>query len=67
MRFFWIIVIVLLFAAVICWVRDSATGFHVIQALPLLGGKEPSILWDGATVVMLLIVIWGVRRLGQKD
>ena len=40
MKAFWIIVSALLIAALINWVR-SGSGFHIVHALPLLGGDEP--------------------------
>lgn len=61
MKAFWIVLIVLLIAALIVWVRAGA-GFHVLHTLPLLGGARPSWLWDGAAVVMLAIAVWGIWR-----
>jgi hypothetical protein len=64
-KLFVIIVLVLLLAALINWVRQGA-GFPIVQTLPLLGGKEPSVLWDGAAIVMLAITAWGIRRVARR-
>jgi hypothetical protein len=64
MRIVWTVLIVVLIAALICWVR-SGSAFNVVQALPLLGGHPPGI-FDLGAFVMILITIWGVRRLTRN-
>ena len=66
MRAFWIVLSVLLLAALIVWVRGGAQ-FNVLDALPLAGGRPPSLCWDGAAAAMVLIAIWGVTRLFRRD
>lgn len=63
MKIFWIALGGLLLAGLIVWVRGGSAPFNVLHALPLLGGHKPSLLWDGAAFVMVLIVLWGLRRL----
>lgn len=66
MKAFWIVLGLLLLAALIVWVRAGAK-FNLIHTLPLLGGKPPSLCWDGAALAMIPIAIWGVRRLRNHD
>lgn len=66
MRAFWIVLVVLLIGVLINAVRDGAE-FPLVQTLPLLGGDRPSWLWDGATMAMLLITCWGIRRLYRRS
>jgi hypothetical protein len=65
MRAFWIVLSVLLLAAMIVWVRAGAT-FSLVHTLPLLGGKPPSLCWDGAALAMILIAICGVQRMRRR-
>ena len=61
------IVATLLFAfALITWLRDSE--WHIVKAFTLVGGHEPSFLYDivgGGS--MLLITIWGPKRLARRS
>ena len=57
-----IVLIVVLASAVINWVRTDATPWHIVQAMPLLGGYRPGV-YDLAGAVMLLIMAWGLWRL----
>ncbi len=65
MRAFVIVTLLLLFAAILNFVRSGA-DFFVLDTLPLIGGRSPSLLWDGAAVAMILITIWGIRRLRRR-
>ena len=61
-----IIVSMLVIALLINWVRGSEGNWPLPQAFPFLSGDQPSRLWDGAGVVMLLIVLWGWARLARR-
>ena len=65
MKTFWIVLMILLIAVLINAVRGGA-DFPLVQALPFLGGDRPSWLWDGAAIVMLVIALWGMRRLHRQ-
>jgi hypothetical protein len=64
MKVVWTVLVIVLLAGVICWVREGA-GFSVLQALPLLGGHAPG-LFDVGGVALIVITIWGLRRLARK-
>lgn len=66
LKLFWIVLLVLLTAALLTWLRAEGGGTSVVRALPLLGGHKPSILWDGASAAMLLITLWGIGRLRRR-
>ena len=66
MKAVWIILLILLITALISWVRDDATDFHIVHTLPFLGGQPPSFLWDGAALAMIAITIWGICRLMRR-
>ena len=66
MKLFWIVLIVLLFAALIDWVREAQDPFHVLGTLPLLNPR-PSGLWHVAGLLMIVITAWGIRRLKNSD
>ena len=38
MRIVWTVLIIVVIASVACWVRGEA-DFHIVSALPLLGGR----------------------------
>ena len=68
MKIIWAVLIIVLIAALICWVRTGADVFSIVEALPLLGGHEPSWLWDAlGGGGLLLITAWGIRRLQRKQ
>ncbi len=57
-----LLVILVLTFSLIGWLRDG--DWHIARALPLLGGNEPSWLYDAfGGAGMLVIVLWGLRRL----
>ena len=64
MKTVWIVLIVVLLACVIVWVRSGST-FPIVQSLPLLGGYHPGI-YDAGAGAMILITIWGLRRMGRR-
>ena len=64
MKLIVILIVLLLFAALINFLRGDA-GFPISQALPLLGGHPPG-LFDVAAGAMILISIWGIMRLLRK-
>jgi hypothetical protein len=66
MKAFWIVLSTLILAALIVWVRAGA-AFNLVHTLPPLGGKPPSLYWDGAAVAMIVIAINGVHRLRNRD
>ena len=56
--------VVLLTATIVNWIRHGE-GFSIVQTLPFLGGHRTGI-YDVAGIMMLLITIWGARRLGGR-
>ena len=65
MRLILIIVIVVLFAALLNFVR-AEVDTPLLQSLPLLGGHTPG-GYDVAATALLLISAWGVWRCFRKD
>ena len=61
MKTFWIVLIILLIAVLINAVRGNA-GFPLVQVLPFLGGHRPGI-HDVGAIIMIVIAIWGIRKL----
>ena len=57
--------IVIFSCVMINWVRGGDNAWHIVQSLPLLGGYRPSI-YDVAGFVMLLILVWGIRRMKRN-
>ena len=64
MRLAVILIVVLLFGALINFLREGA-GFPITQVLPLLGGHPPG-MYDVAAGVMLLIAVWGFWRVARR-
>jgi hypothetical protein len=62
---FILVLIVVLGAAVLRWVR-AGESFPFVHALPWIGGYAPGI-YDVAAVAMLLIGFLGIRNLYRKD
>ena len=65
MKLIVMLIVVLLFAALINFVRGDS-GFPISQAPPLLGGHPPG-MFDVAAGVMLLIAVWGIWRLVRRE
>jgi hypothetical protein len=61
----WIVLLILLLASLIGWVRGDAV-FPIVQALPFLGGYSPGI-YDAGACIMILITVWGIRRLNRRN
>lgn len=66
MRLVKLITIVTVGASVILWIRAGET-FHIAKTFPLLGGYAPDVLYDGAGLLMLLMVIFGLRNPFRRD
>ena len=64
MKVVWTVLIVVLIAALICWVREGA-DFNIVTALPLLGGRPPG-CGDVGALALLAITGWGVARLWNR-
>ena len=62
-----IIILVMVFAVVLInFVRSGDNAWHIVKALPLLGGYRPGV-YDLAGAVMLLIMAWGLGRLRRRS
>mgnify|MGYP001590445682 CR=1 FL=1 len=65
MKLFKIVLVTLLVAGVIKWVRQGR-GFSILESLPIVGGHELS-RYDVAAVIMLAIMLWGMARMARRD
>lgn len=66
MRVIRTVVLLLVAAFVINVIREGA-DYPLPQTLPLLGGHEPSAIYDGlGGAGLLLLLVWGLHRLGQR-
>lgn len=63
-RIVYVTLVILIAASLIGFIRGGA-GFPIVQVLPFAGGPAPA-LYSGAGVVMILITIWGIRRLQRN-
>ncbi len=61
MRLFWIVVVVLVIACFINFVRTGET-FHIAEVLPFGGGHEAG-LYDLASFIVIGLGLWGYGRL----
>ena len=59
MRAVMIALALLMIAGLINFVRGG--DFHIAKTLPFCGGHEPG-LYDVGAVIMIIIAIWGIRR-----
>ena len=57
--------IILIAAVVINFVRNGRL-FHIAKILPFAGGHERISQYDWASVVMLIIFLWGLYRLNRN-
>lgn len=60
MRAVMIALVLLMIAGLINFVRGG--DFHIAKTLPFCGGHEPGI-YDVGAVLIIIIAIWGMRRL----
>lgn len=65
MRLFKIVLVTLLLAAIVNWVRQGR-GFTILESLPIVGGHEPG-RYDVAAIIMILIALWGIARTARAD
>jgi hypothetical protein len=65
MRLFKIVLVTLLLAAIVNWVRQGQR-FSILESLPLVGGHDPS-RYDVAAVVIIVIALWGIARTARGD
>ena len=56
---------VLIAAVVINFLRDSRT-FHIAKVLPFSNGPEKVGLYDWASVIVIIIIVWGLYRLKNR-
>jgi len=63
MRAVKIVLILLLTALLINWMRGA--GGPIARVLPFMGGHRPA-LFEVASVVMIVIALWGWARLGRR-
>ena len=66
MKAAWAVLLVVLTAALIAWMRAEHADFALPQALPFLGGYEPS-FFDVAGSAMLFICILGLVRMKRGN
>lgn len=53
--------------ALMNWVREGQHIGPLPRCLPLLHGKQPSMLYEAAGIICILIAIAGITRLKRKD
>jgi hypothetical protein len=56
---------------VVAWIVINAVSrgydFKLPMVLPFMGGKGKPYFYEVAGVVMILIMLWGLRRLGRNS
>lgn len=66
MKAFRVVLIILLIAALMNFVREGGgRTFHIITTLPFAGGHEPAI-WDLGGLCLIALGIWGWQRLKRQ-
>lgn len=50
---------------IIVWIRGGE-DFHIARSLPFLGGEKPG-FYDFAGLILLLVMLWGIGRLGHPS
>jgi len=64
-----VVLIALLAALAINWVRQGST-FHIVQTLPFLGSRKPTLSYEVGGFILLILAWWGfsrLRRLGKDS
>ena len=56
-----VILIILFFSALICFVRGDLT-FPLVQTLPFCGGPRPG-KYEIAACILVILLLWGLARL----
>ena len=56
-----ILLLILFFSALICFVRGDLT-FPIVQTLPFAGGPRPG-KYEIAAFILILLLLWGLARL----
>ena len=64
MKVIWTVLIVVLIAGLMCWVRGGA-DFSFVRALPFLGGHPPGV-FDFGAICLCVITVWGLARLRRN-
>jgi hypothetical protein len=69
MRAFWITVIIIMMALLVCWVRAGAPEFgHIARVLPRCHGSPPSFRYAAlGGLGLILVFLWGMSRLYRGD
>ena len=60
------IVIVAVGASLIVWARDGQM-WHIAKSIPGFSGDSPGWVYSAGGIAMLLITVWGLRRLFNKQ
>ena len=58
-----VVLVVVLAASVINWMRGSEHNAPIVQSLPFLGGHPPSIYDLAALILLPGMLLWGLARL----
>lgn len=61
-----ITILLIITIVLINWLRTNNFNEHIIHCLPLLGGKSPSMLFDGGAIICILIGLLGLSKLGNN-
>lgn len=59
-------ILLIVIIVLINWIRQGNFDGHLPAVMPFLGGKEPSVLFDGGSIICIGIVIWGLLRLARN-
>jgi hypothetical protein len=65
MRLAKIVVVLIVIAALITWVRAGTNFGHIVRCLPFLGGHKPG-FYDVGALTLLGLAVWGISRLGRS-
>jgi hypothetical protein len=61
-----IALILLLTVLLVNWMRVTG-GSHIVRVLPFVGGKQRPALFEVASVIMIVIALWGWARLKRGE
>ena len=65
MKYAKLVVVLVIVSGFILWCRRSLDIGHIARSLPFSGGHRPGI-YDVGAIVVLLLLLWGLSRLGSR-
>jgi hypothetical protein len=61
------IVLVIVVALIVINSVSEGFSFKLPMVLPFMGGQRQPYFYEVAGVIMILIMLWGLKRLGRDD